>query len=165
MANNKEISDIKLVVGVDRNASYAEMKKGIEAVTAKLNAKPPKIKVELAVDNAQEYSGVIKEMNAAMQSLKKTTEEYGKALAGINTKSSGGIGASGFLKELDILTDAVKKVETIEKVLWRIKGNSPLKDIGRAERFAPAHLNMPIVITVLCGYTQFRYYGCCNTAV
>lgn len=165
MANNKEISDIKLVVSVDRNASYAEMKKGIEAVTAKLNAKPPKIKVELAVDNAQEYSGVIKEMNAAMQSLKKTTEEYSKALAGINTKSSGGIGASGFLKELDVLENAVKKVETIEKVLWRIKGNSPLKDIGRAERFAPAHLNMPIVITVLCGYTQFRYYGCCNTAV
>lgn len=164
MANNKEISDIKLVVGVDRNASYAEMKKGIEAVTAKLNAKPPKIKVELAVDNAQEYSGVIKEMNAAMQSLKKTTEEYGKALAGINTKSSGGIGASGFLKELDVLTDAAKKVKTIMDMSLAFKSYLSSKNIGRAERFAPAHLNMPIVITVLCGYTQFRYYGCCNTA-
>lgn len=164
MANNKENSDIQLVVGVDRNASYAEMKKGIEAVTAKLNAKPLKIKAELALNHTQKDSAFIKEMNTGVQELIKTMKNYQQSVSNINTGKSFSLGTSGFLKELDVLTDAAKKVKTIMDMSLAFKSYLSSKNIGRAERFAPAHLNMPIVITVLCGYTQFRYYGCCNTA-
>ena len=40
------MADFTLVVGVDTGLSFTEMQSGINAIVAKLNANPPKIKVQ-----------------------------------------------------------------------------------------------------------------------
>lgn len=66
---------------------------------------------------------------------------------------------------VDLVDKLVSTLGTIPTIAGTISAALSFKNIGRTKMFVLINMNMPIVIIVLCGYTQFRYYGYCNTIV
>ncbi len=139
--------------------------------------------------NANVVTSLITNFKDAEDSMKAASEASGSALSenekyldSIEGKKarlkasfeslSGNIFESDTLKTtisalttiVDLVDKLVSTLGTIPTVAGTISAALSLKNIGRTKMFVLINMNMPIVIIVLCGYTQFRYYGCCNTA-
>ena len=59
---------------------------------------------------------------------------------------------------LNIINNIVKTTGALPPILAVIAGYLSAKNIGRDKRFSLNSSNMPIVVIVLFGYEQFRYY-------
>ena len=133
--------------------------------------------------NANGIAAVLKNFDQVEKSLVSATnaagtasaenEKYLQSLEGrINsTKAawqalSNSFLSSDFLKGLidsgqtflNIINDIVKTTGALPPILAVIAGYLSAKNIGRDKMFSLNSSNMPIVVIVLFGYRQFRYY-------
>lgn len=133
------------------------------------------------IEQFQEASGSMEAMANSAGALDKAYATYTESAEfHINRfkatfqELSANVMQSGMLKFfVDIGTGILNTVNAIAKLTDGIGGLamavagvlSVKQNIGRDKMFSLDIVNMPIVIIVLLGYGQFRYYNCCDTTV
>jgi hypothetical protein len=111
-------------------------------------------------------------IDKAYETYEKSTEFHLNQFKATFQELSANLIQSGMLK---FFVDTGNAVLTVINAVAKLTGGigglataiaavaSATNNIGRDKMFSLDIMNMPIVIIVLPGYEQFRYYGCCNT--
>ena len=162
---------LKEIAGVYNQLKDTERADLLETIAGKRNANG----VAAVLQNWKQVEAAVKASTDAEGTAAKENEKYMDSMQGrINaTKAAWQALSNSFLSSdslkdlingaqtfLDVTNNIVKTVGTLPPILAIIAGYlSASKNIGRGKMF-PLEENMPIVVIVLFGYKQFRYYQC-----
>ena len=162
---------LKEIAGVYNQLKDTERADLLETIAGKRNANG----VAAVLQNWKQVEAAVKASTDAEGTAAQENEKYMDSMQGkINaTKTSWQALANTFLSSdslkdlingaqtfLDVTNNIVKTVGALPPILAIIAGYlSASKNIGRGKMF-PLEENMPIVVIVLFGYKQFRYYQC-----
>ena len=133
------MADFPLIVGLDVDQSYGEFQNGISALVGRLNAKPPKIKIEInkkdaesqlsslrkeidALGKAGGSSGFASSLTSQLNGVSANIQEIAKQLAAIS-KMSGGEGiANGFKSAEPVIAGLKAELNGLQEVMRNFKG-------------------------------------------
>lgn len=110
------MADFTLVVGVDTSLSFTEMQNGINEIVSKLNANPPKIKVQFDDASLKTMQSQISKLQESINTGTTKAPVNAKALGEVATQASKAAGAvQNMNKALDSTASATKAAEKAEK--------------------------------------------------
>ena len=110
------MADFTLVVGVDTSLSFTEMQSGINEIVSKLNANPPKIKVQFDDASLKTMQSQISKLQESINTGSTKAPVNAKALGEVATQASKAAGAvQNMNKALDSTAAATKAAEKAEK--------------------------------------------------
>lgn len=163
---------LKEIAGVYNQLKDPERADLLETIAGKRNANG----VAAVLQNWKQVEAAVKASTDAEGTAAKENEKYMDSMQGrINaTKAAWQALSNSFLSSdslkdlingaqtfLNVTNNIVKTVGTLPPILAIIAGYlSASKNIGRDKMFSLNSGNMPIVVIVLFGYEQFRYYQC-----
>lgn len=115
------MADFTLVVGVDTNLSFTEMQNGINDIINKLNANPPKIKVQFDDASLKSMQDQIRKLYTDMGAGTAKSPVNTKALDEVAKQATNAANAvQGMNKAINSTSDAAKNASSAEHQLKKI---------------------------------------------
>ena len=115
------MADFTLVVGVDTNLSFTEMQNGINGIINKLNANPPKIKIQFDDASLKSMRDQIKKLYTDMGAGTAKSPVNTKAITDVAKQATNAANAvQGMNKAINSTSDAAKNASSAEKQLKKI---------------------------------------------
>ena len=151
LTDKQQANLLEKLAGKRQGQIVAAILNNFDAVDKSLNT------MKNSAGNALNEMSIIEEsVEYKLNSLKESATGLFQNI--FKTKDMGAI-ISSAQTFLDIVNNIVKTTGALPPILAVIAGYlSASKNIGRDKRFSLNSSNMPIVVIVLFGYRQFRYY-------